>query len=676
MSTTRNPYYIEPATISWQNGQPHADVYGDVYFSKDCGLDESRYVFLEHNLLEQRWRDLDPGQRGHFTVIETGFGTGLNFLLCWQLWCAVAPPSWQLRFVSVEKHPLRLDDLKKSHLPWRELQHQSNILQYNYPPLIPGQHRRSFDNDRVQLELLFGDANDMLSQLVDTPHPACRHSVTADAWFLDGFAPAANPDMWQDQIFAAIAALSHNGTSFATFTAAGFVKRGLQSQGFEVKKVAGFGRKREMLCGTLSDIQTSDGEPLPPVAVPWHQPQPQQKIAHVAIIGAGLAGSTTAWALAQRGYRVTVLERNHSAAQEASGNPQGVMYTKLSNAPGQLNQFTLNSFLHASYYYRPWLENKLIEGDLCGILQLPASEKERQQFTALQELLSEQPWLDFLNREQAQRQSGVKVVDGGVYYRDAGWLSPPSVCHAHLQHPNIEVRYQQNVDSLTQHNQQWHLHDASSSTLCSADAVVIANSQSATALSHCQYLPIKSIRGQISYLSEASLSVKPHCVICQKSYLAPPQNGQFTTGASFILNSSDTALNDAEHQYNLNQLDAMSADLVSKDNLQVTGGRAAIRCASTDYLPIVGALPDTENFEQDYSALRKDARSAIATPGRYHPNLYVNIAHGSRGLTSTPICAELIASYIAGEVRPFPRVLCESLSPARFVIRELIRKQR
>ena len=685
-SSHPNPYFLEAANIDWDaDGAPRAGIYGDIYFSQESGINESRHVFLFHNQLAERWQALDPEKSGRFTIIETGFGTGLNFLLAWQLWQSVAPPNWQLHYISVEKHPLHPQDLKRAHASWPELQHLASILQHNYPPLLPGQHRRMLNSAQVCLDLLFDDALACLPALLDSPSrrsPRSQNSPQdrtpyADAWFLDGFSPASNPDMWHDTLFACMGALSKPETTFATFTSAGFVKRGLQAQGFQIEKVTGYGRKREMLRGTFSNQAAVDA-PLPlNVAVPWHRPAAQSPVASAIVIGAGLAGCSTARALAERGVQVTIIERD-APASGASGNPQGVLYTKLSPAPGDLNQFALTSFLFALPYYREQLKNGAIQGDLCGVLQLANSSKDAAQFEQLKHFLSDQDWLQFATDDELSTLSGIPLAGCGYFYPNAGWLSPPSICAADIDHPNIRVISHCEAISLLntpEQNQQWQVQDQHGQIIAAADAIVIANSNDALQFPQTQYLPLKPIRGQLSYINESDLTQTPRCVICHEGYLAPAIDGTLCIGASFTLRDSDTTVQQGDHDWNLSQLNALSPGLL-KDGVVPSGGRASLRCSSSDYLPIVGAVPIAADFAKHYAPLGKDARRVIDTPASNYPNVYINVGHGSRGLTSTPLCAELIASYICGEIRPLPRHLCESLSPARFLIRRLIRNQR
>ncbi|MDF1691053.1 MAG: bifunctional tRNA (5-methylaminomethyl-2-thiouridine)(34)-methyltransferase MnmD/FAD-dependent 5-carboxymethylaminomethyl-2-thiouridine(34) oxidoreductase MnmC [Zhongshania sp.] len=677
-----NPYSIHCANLQWgDDGAPRAADYGDIYFSQESGIDESRHVFLNHNNLAERWCALDRESTGRFTIIETGFGTGLNFLLAWQLWQQTAPQHWQLHYISVEKHPLKAEDLRRAQTSWPELASLAAILQYNYPPLLLGQHRRLLNSAQVCLDLLFGDALSCFPALLDAPNsvvaPEFNTNATntpcADAWFLDGFSPATNPDMWHDDLFACIGALSKLGTTFATFTAAGFVKRGLRAQGFSVAKVRGFGRKRDMLQGTVTHSVASDAPRPAPVAVPWHRPAAQQPTKHIAIIGAGLAGCSTAMALAQRGYKVTVIERD-TPASGASGNPQGILYTKLSADPGDLNQFTLASFLFSLAHYREQLDQKRVTGELCGVLQLAKTQKEISQFLKLKGILGDQDWLQFLSGDELHRCSGIALDGQGFFYRQAGWLSPPSVCAALLDHPNIKLVNHTSALRLEHSDLKWQILDEQQLCIVRADTVVIANSNDAKHFAQTAYLPLKSIRGQLSYLAEASLCQSPQCVICHEGYLAPPINGQLCVGASFDLLNKGNELRSADHDWNLEQLSALAPNLLQQDARPI-GGRAALRCASPDYMPIVGAVPQLATFAENYKVLGKDARSKIPIAAANYPNLYVNVAHGSRGLTSTPLCAELLASYIANDIRPLPRHLCQALSPARFIIRKLIRKQ-
>lgn len=206
-------------------GAPKSKVFDDVYFSVEDGLAETQHVFLDGNGLPAIWGNADE-----FVVFETGFGTGLNFLATWELFEKTAKVGQVLHFISVEKYPLDSHDIRQALEIWG-FADMLDVMLDHYP--------RSFKTDTVRLTLLEGDVNEVM--------PSLNYQV--DCWFLDGFKPSANPEMWSDIVFENMARMSKKDARFATFTAAGFVRRGLQTVGFEVSKVPGFGKKREMLVG-------------------------------------------------------------------------------------------------------------------------------------------------------------------------------------------------------------------------------------------------------------------------------------------------------------------------------------------------------------------------------------------------------------------------------------------
>ncbi|MEH6466753.1 MAG: tRNA (5-methylaminomethyl-2-thiouridine)(34)-methyltransferase MnmD, partial [Porticoccus sp.] len=213
------PTIIQQAKIVWDdNGQPVSAAYDDVYFNSDCSIDESRYVFMEQNRLPERWIN----NTGHsFTIGETGFGSGLNFLVTAKAWLENTDTGI-LHFVSVEKSPLSKEDLQRTLKLWPELSELADEFIQLYPPAVPGIHRLKLANNRIILTLMYGEANDMFAALRGSDHPLFqrRGNPVINAWFLDGFAPSKNPDMWSEKLFQTIAVLSKPGTTFSTFTVA------------------------------------------------------------------------------------------------------------------------------------------------------------------------------------------------------------------------------------------------------------------------------------------------------------------------------------------------------------------------------------------------------------------------------------------------------------------------
>ena len=650
------------AQIDWdEQGNPHSREFCDVYFSTESGLAETRHVFLVQNDLANRFTALP--EHGRLVIGETGFGTGLNFLCAWQLFEECATASARLHFVSVEKFPLSLVDLQRSLALWPELAAFAEQLLAQYVAVHEGFQRFVFDGGRVTLTLLIGDALEMLPQL----------DGQIDAWFLDGFAPAKNPEMWTPQLFAELARLAAPDSTIGTFTSTGWVRRALNAAGFKMKRVPGIGHKWEVLRGVF--VGWPEEAPAISVAKPWFaRPAKYAGQRKALVIGAGMAGCTTAASLAARGWQVSLLERHAEVAQEASGMPQGVLYLKLSAHGTALSQLILSGF----GYTRRALERlqRGIDWDGCGVLQLAFNDKEGQRQAQLAEAFDPE-LLQLVDKSEAEARSGITLTSGGLFFPEGGWVHPPALCRAHAAHANIELHLHREVVELRRNGDQWQAWDGDK-LLATAPVVILAGAADIKRFPASADLPLKRIRGQITRLPQTEASQTLRTVVCAEGYVAPPRLGEHTLGASFDFKNDDLSITTADHLGNLHYMQEISDDLLERlgapnlvpEDLQ---GRAAFRCTSPDYLPIVGPLADKEAFTQTYAALSKDARQVPDAPCPWLEGLYINSGHGSRGLITAPLCAELLAAWLTDEPLPLPRSVAEACHPNRFMLRELIR---
>lgn len=650
------------AQLDWDDqGRPRSRVFDDVYFSDQSGLDETRYVFLEQNHLQQRFAALPEG--GRLVIGETGFGTGLNFLCAWQLFDQHAAPGARLHFVSVEKYPLSHADLQRALGLWPQLKPWADQLLAQYVAIHQGFQRLVLDAGRVTLTLLIGDALEQLPQL----------DAQVDAWFLDGFAPAKNPDMWTAELFAELARLAAPGSTISTFTSTGWVRRLLNGAGFKMKRTPGIGHKWEILRGEF--LGWPSQTPAPPAIKPWFaRPPAHSGERRALVIGGGMAGCTTAASLAARGWQVSLLERHDGLAQEASGNPQGVLYLKLSAHGTALSQMIVSGFGHT----RRLLQHlqRGLDWDNCGVLQLAFNPKEAARQAQLAAAFDPQ-LVHQLDQQQAQAQAGIGLESGGLFYPEGGWVHPPALCEWQARQPGIEILTLHDALDLRKVDDQWQAFDGER-LLASAPVVVLAGAAEVKRFAASAQLPLKRIRGQITRVPQTGSSQSLATVVCAEGYVAPPRLGEHTLGASFDFKSDDLTATAADHADNLALLAAISPDLAARlqasslapDTLQ---GRAAFRCTSPDYLPIVGPLADSPAFAEAYAALRKDARQTpdIACP--WLDGLYVNSGHGSRGLITAPLSAELLAAWLDNEPLPLPRSVAEACHPNRFALRTLVR---
>lgn len=653
-------------TLTWNEGAPHSTAFDDVYFTRGDGRAETEHVFLGANHLPERfaaWQARRP-----FVIGETGFGTGLNMLCAWACFEQHAHANARLHLLSTEKFPLEHGALEQALASWPSLARYAKALCDQWPAAISGIHRLHL-TERVILDLHFGDTTERLTQL----------DGQVDAWFLDGFAPSKNPEMWQPDLFNAMAARSRPGATFATFTCAGIVKRGLKAAGFSWQKVPGYGRKREMLAGSIESPPTDQRRH----SSPWFMPPlvPTAKLSgrpHVAIVGAGLAGSTLAAALARRGIQVTVIEREAPGAG-GSGNRQGALYVKLAAETNHQSRVYLAGLL----YSQRWLTRHAPQAlwQPCGVVQLASSDKEarrQQRFMDNHPLPSEV--VTALENPALTATASVKTTSpSGLFYSQAGWVRPKALCEHLLSQPGIRLRQGDVASLATSAAGSWRLHMTDGSTL-DADQVVVASAHLANQFTQTAELPLQSVRGQVSELTLPDSVQGPKRVVCAGGYVAPALEGVLTFGASFVPNNATTDVTTDDHQRNINELRQMLPTLaeqlaqagveLSPENLE---GRAAVRAASPDKSPYAGPVPVAEAWRADYALLSKDATRVPETPGKHHPGLWISTAHGSRGLASAPLCAEVIASRICDEPMPLEAPLVDHLHPGRRLISSIIR---
>ncbi len=648
------------ARLVWSEGAPLSESFGDFYCSLADGIAESRYVFIDGNKLTERCKDeLASG----LTVAETGFGTGSNLLCTLDTLNQLC--TYHLHgahFISTELHPPTYDDLKTALAEQPQFQHYAEQLLEQYPPYIQGMHRFIFDKGRFYLTLCIGDATSSL-QRIDS---------AIDAWYLDGFSPAKNPAMWSQELFSHVARLTKSNGTLATYAAASFVRKGLIEEGFEIKKRPGFGKKRDMLTGTITQPKAATA----PTKLPWFTLPKIKKPSSVIIIGAGLAGCTTAEALARRGIKVQLIDRCDDICQEASGNRQGALYAKLPTKPtlgGELHLCGLEYTLRLLSTYQ-CLDNQI--ASQCGVLQLAMSEKESSKQNAI--VASGDYSSDVVSIKSATEASqiaGTPIAHQALFFPRAGWVQPKAFCEKLTEHPNIKLTLSTSLTSLTQTaDRRWTVQDHNNQQH-TADIVIVASAAHAKEFEQLSHLPIKKIRGQVSVSNIGDSQSELQTVICGEGYISPPLNNLYTFGATFDLHDQSPQIREADHNSNLNMITNAASSFASQlPAPDQWSGRVGYRCSTPDYLPIAGPAPVASAYLEQYAKLRDDKNWRFKnTPPELHKGLYINVGHGSKGLITAPLIAEYLASSICSEPLPIPREISQALHPARFIIKSLIK---
>jgi tRNA 5-methylaminomethyl-2-thiouridine biosynthesis bifunctional protein len=625
------------AKIDWVDGQPYSATYGDVYFSRDNGLEESAYVFLLQNHLQQRWETMGQSV---FTIAETGFGTGLNFLCAWNLWQTCAPPHARLHFISTEKHPLSHADLKAALSLWPTLAEKAALLLDQYHWITPGWHGLVFDQGNVTLTLVIGDIAETLPQI----------HARVDAWFLDGFSPAQNPDMWQESLFRGMARLSHASTTFATFTSAGIVKRGLQAAGFSVSKVAGYGRKREMLRGQFNAGDSKERSSI-------------SKAQQAIVIGGGISGTSTAYALAQRGWRVTLVERHAMLASEASGNPMGIVYPRLSAKDCALDRMALQGYLHTLRLLAK-LKLSRPQHSACGVIQLGFNAKELAKIEAIRARALPDELATCVTASEASQIAGIPLGQAGLLFPSGGWVNPSAFCHALADHSLVSVKTAREALSLIKTADGWAVHDGTQ-VIEHAETVVIAGANDSMRFSQAAHVPLEPVRGQISLIHASANTEGLKTVLCTDGYITPASTGgQHCVGATFSPNDSDLEVREQDDLENLALLNkTLNADIPAS---AIAAARAALRTVTPDYLPAAGLLLDASAIQTS-----PPRHTALHASLPWLNGLYLNTGHGAKGLINAPLCGEILASHLCGEPAPVDGKLLAALDPNRFLLREM-----
>jgi len=667
---------IKPVKLIWEKKTPLSTQHEDFYFSLKDGLEETEYVFLKANKLPYQFTQGDL--KSPFIISETGFGTGLNFLATWDAWLQIPDKKRPLHFISIEKYPLTKADLKQCLDCWPQLEHISSQLIDCYPYLINGQHQIHFESGQVCLTLIFGDVNSVLS----------NYRFKSDCWFLDGFSPSKNPSMWTDHLFSLIAEYSHPKTTISTFTAASIVRRGLEKAGFDVTKPPGFGAKREMITAKLSNKIPSDlNVGLKNSKFNWSIPKPIEKNEHrdkiktdfdAIVIGAGLAGISTAAALAESGLSVALVEEKPTPVSGASGQSQLAMYAKFPTEENKLYHFIAHCLSYSQRYYTQLQLKELTHSFWyqTGLLQLAWNLKEStKQLKFIQNTSLPSEFIRQVSTVEASELSKLNTECGGLWFEKAGWLDPKNYAQSLLINTKITQIYDTNITHLTQqvNSEVWTCYTKDSSF--TAKHVVVANSNKAKTFEQLSHLPTKPLRGQVTSIKQSDLN-PANCVVCGEGYLCPKVGSWHHFGATFDLDSNEDNIKENDNQKNIDSLQKWFPGWLS--NIQASSGEmkssAGLRCTTPDYLPIVGKAPIYDVMLQAFSKLRVGANSCKHLYGHYYTNLFVNTGHGSKGLFTTPLAAAYIRSEICGGIPPFSEEQKAMISPSRFIIKHL--KQR
>jgi tRNA 5-methylaminomethyl-2-thiouridine biosynthesis bifunctional protein len=601
--------------VDWlPDGTPRSPRFDDIYRSRTGGLEQARHVFLAGCGLPDAW----AGQP-RWVILETGFGLGLNFLAAWLAWKLDPRRPRLLHFVSIEAWPVAAADLLRSAAPNPELEPLAQALAEQWFGLMPGMHRLQFEQGRVLLTLHIRDVTQALRE------PRLR----ADSVFLDGFDPERNAAMWEPRTLKAVARHCRRGTTLATWTVAGEVRRGLAQYGFALQKAEGLAPKRHCLKGVFAPAWEPRGQRPANTVIPGL----------CAIVGGGLAGAAAAASLARRGWQVTVFDAAAAPAAGASGLPAGLLAPNFSADDNLLSRISRTGIRITSQQVRELLRERE-DYQLTGVL-------EHRDFGSPGFAGTSQA-AQYWSRAATAREKALAQLDDSTpacWHEPAGWIKPAALVHAWLAQPGIEWRGNAAVGRIVRDEGTWLLSDAGGAELARAALVVVAAAGASETLLAAG-LPLQPVRGQISWAEHPTAQDFPPFPVNGEGHFIPhvPLGSAFAwyCGSTFQRGETDLIRRPADDEYNLGRLSAL---------LPIVGEQLA------------GAL--AKGCVKAWTGVRYASADRKPLLGEIQPGLWVSTAMGSRGLTFASLCAELLAAQLHGEPLPLEHKLAQALDVAR-----------
>lgn len=613
-----------PACVAFDSvGTPSSPLYGDIYHARQGAMEQAHHVFLGGNGLPRRWRGRD-----HFTICETGFGLGQNFLATWHAWRDDPQRPRRLHLVSFEGHPFSRDDFAGILLPRvpDEMLGLARQLIDQWPPLLPGVHRLEFDGGAVTLTLVFGSIRSCARQV----------QAQADAFFLDGFSPSKNPEMWTPALFGQLVRMAAKGATAATWCTAGHVRRALSDAGFLVSQASGLGGTRAMTVATLRPNLGREGGAMGP-----RDP--------VLIIGGGLAGAGLAHSLGLRGLASVVIDPVFARGLGAShrGHNAAALTPLISRDDDLRARLTRAGAQRA---LRRWQSlPQAARPSHCGTIELVQDrQEEAERRQTLDALSFPAEWVAWQDARQASERLGFKVSQGGVFFADGQLIRPEPLIETLLGGPLVRclgtraARLERALGA-----REWQAIDEDGVVLATASNVVLASAVQVPSLlpaarRGCDLPKLRAMHalaGQVSHFAPDA-AYDPRVVLGGVGYWLPGEQGVCVGGSTYEPDAAHAVVS-PQGQVNIARkltglLDVPQRQLL--DWAQVGQGWAGWRAVVSGRLPVIGPL-------------------------EHEPGMWLACAYGSRGLTWSALAGDIIAAVLNHEPVPLERDLLGAIAP-------------
>jgi tRNA 5-methylaminomethyl-2-thiouridine biosynthesis bifunctional protein len=640
-----------------------SSIFGDVYWSKEGGLEEKKYVFSEGNRLLERWKS----DFTEFKIFELGFGAGLNFFQTWKEWISETRNGKFLHYISTEKYPLQKEEIQLvlEDFPEIEIYVKEFLDVYSFPE--KGIHRFIFAEQKIELSLCIGEGLYYLQNL----------NGNIDAFFLDGFSPSKNPDLWSEEIFKEMYSHSHESTTFSTYSVSRSVKDNSTKAGFQIQTKKGFGTKKEMLIGFIEESKTVDHK------YPYYRNSdnklyyqikkffPTSKSTAI-IIGAGLAGASVSYQLARRNIPSLLIDEKESHAMGASGNPVGIFSPTLTANPTPASRLSLIAY---QYLYRELIhlekKNQLNSFQRKGVFQHIGSEEEKDR---VKKAIRHHPLSEASARieKKSIHWKNQSIEFEGLFLPQAGYLSPRDFIQSLLNIASSQsnTMFNTKVTNIQYNSGIWTVFDSQDKKIASSEILILANSSGINQFPETSWLQMQKIRGQICIVPKDHFPLKLDFVFTHDDGYIIETDHFYCIGATYNNQDFSEELNPSHNKLLASRLQSILPD-IDIDSFARFSGRVGFRSVCNDRIPIVGPVPNKDFFIKSYPN-PKQSKGKFPLP-QYMDGLYVLGGLGSRGITYGLYFADFLASLLKGSEIVWEKDLVESILPSRFLIRDLVK---